>query len=295
MLWLLRAAWFTLPITAGPAASEALRGSSRPVVVVAAVLVWATWSVVLFSTLIPRPLGLTALRVAAPAAVGVALWASTRDTVSPDAAALAVLATVLASVVSALPHTGAVYVNGPAYGDERRFPLRIPPVLWLGPVPLAVALVVAGGAAGPLLLAARRIVAGAVVTAVGLPVAVALSRSLLQLARRWAVSVPAGFVLHDPLTLADPVLFPRERIVALESWPPTAAVPAGTLDIRLAALGGSLALTLTDDAQIVRARPGRRGGEVVTTSRVLFAPTRPGDLLALVARRRIATHKLPGS
>ena len=62
---------------------------------------------------------------------------------------------------------------------------------------------------GPLLLAAQQWVIGAVLTAVGLVVVLALARALHQLARRWVVFVPAGVVVHDPLGLVDPVLLPR--------------------------------------------------------------------------------------
>ena len=65
-----------------------------------------------------------------------------------------------------------------AYGDEIRFPLRIPLSLFLGPVPLAVLLIAAGVSAGPLLLADGRYVVGVVATVVGLPIAAALARSL---------------------------------------------------------------------------------------------------------------------
>jgi hypothetical protein len=286
-LWLLRVAWFSLPATAGPAAAAALRDLSSPVRIVGALLLWVGWAIVLFGTLAPRPIGLTAVRVGAAAALPLALTAAGRAGVSSQAATVGLLAVAVAAIMSALPGVGAAYVNGPAYGDERRFPLRVPPVLWIGPVPLATVLLVAGVGAGPLLLAARSYVAGAIALVAGGAIAFGLARSLHTLARRWAVIVPAGLVLHDPLTLADPVLFPRDRIVKLAVVDPVTTSDATTLDIRLAALGGSLLLTLTDEAQIVRARPGRRGGVVTNATRVLFAPTRPGDLLDLALRRRI--------
>ena len=62
-----------------------------------------------------------------------------------------------------------------------------------------------------------------------------------SLSRRWAVLVPAGFVVVDPLTLADPVLFLREHVRHLAPEPPAAA-PDGVLDLRLGAGAGSVSV-----------------------------------------------------
>ena len=106
--------------------------------------------------------------------------------------------------------------NALAYGDEVRFPLRIPPALFLGPVPLAVLLIGAGVSVGPLLIANEHYVAGVVLTVVGVAVAAVLARSLHALSLRWLVLVPAGVVVVDPLALADPVLMRREVIDHVE-------------------------------------------------------------------------------
>ena len=124
--------------------------------------------------------------------------------------------------------------NALAYGDEQRFPLRVPPALFLGPLPGARLLVAAGVVAPVLLLADGEIVLGVISLLIGAALVAVLSRSLESLSRRWAVLVPAGFVVVDPLTLADPVLFLREHVreVAPE---PAAAAPAEILDLRLGA------------------------------------------------------------
>src|SRR6266508_2076853 len=120
-LWLVRLAWASLPLTAGPAAGDALAGWSTPPRTLAEILLWATWA--------------TAL--------------------------VALLAAVVAAVlVIALPAVSFACANAVAYGDERRHPLRTPPVLWLGPLPVAPLLVAGGIAGGPLLLADGRIGVG---------------------------------------------------------------------------------------------------------------------------------------
>ena len=136
------------------------------------------------------------------------------------------VATAIAAVLTSGHDIAIAAVNAIAYGDEQRVPLRVPPALFLAPLPLARALVVAGVVAGPLLLADGRIVLGLVALVIGVPWPSVLARALHGLSRRWAVLVPAGFVVVDPMTLADPVLFLRERITGMQAADATRAAPA---------------------------------------------------------------------
>ena len=74
---------------------------------------------------------------------------------------------------------------------------------------------VAAVAAPVLLLADEQWLWGGLALLVGALVLAVLPNALFRLGRRWAVLVPAGFVIVDPMTLADPVLFLREHVVAL--------------------------------------------------------------------------------
>ena len=279
--WVVRLAWIALPFTAGPALADALDAASRPVQLVASSGLWAGWAVGVVAALVPHPLSLTALRVVAPAAVVAVVAAAAAG----HASALALgWATVTAAWVFAPPF-GLACVNGPAYPNERRLLLRAPGALLIGPLAVAWALAVAGVATGPLLLAARQWVAGAVATFVGAPIAVLLLRSMHGLSRRWAVFVPAGLVLHDPLTLADPVLFPRQTIEVLRPAP----ADTDSLDLTQRAPGLALELLLVDKAELTLVRPGVRAGEPGRTTRLLFTPTRPGAVLEQARTRRIGT------
>ena len=277
-------AWASLVITAGPAAADALDSWSTAPRAVASVVLWAVWGAVLLASFAPRPIGLTALRVAAPVTVVLALIAA--PAAGPLKGALAVAGTAVAAGVAFTPAVGYRFVNGAAYGEERRYPLRVPPALLLGPIPLAVALIAAGVLAGPLLLADGRYVAGLVALAVAVPVVRTASRSLYALSQRWAVLVPAGIVLKDPLTLVDPVLFPRERIASLRPLPFPSAPAEDILDLRLGAVAGSLVLELTDEAPIYRTQGRVRGGEAVKARRLAFSPRQPDTLLAEAATRK---------
>ncbi len=281
--WLLRAAWLSLPFVAGPAYAAALHPHSGAVQVSGAVLVWAGWAVTLVGTLVPYPIGLTALRLAAPGALAAAVAAALSGRPSTLATAAALVGTSLVTVLAFTPVTGSLYANGPAYPNERRYPLRPPGPLLLGPLELSWAVVVGAPATGVLLLAARAWVAGAAVLVVGLPLAFVLGRSLHGLSKRWLVFVPAGVVLHDPLTLLDPVLFERKTIETLRP------APAGTdsLDLTQGSLGLALELVLLEKVPMTRVRPGTVGGEAGASARLLITPTRPGQVLAEAARRRV--------
>lgn len=275
--WALRVAWAVLPFTAGAALGDALDPRSRPVQLVASVLLWAVWGVVLAATLVPHPISLTVVRCAAPAGAAVAVAAAVDGYGSP----LAVSTTALAMGLAFLPEIGTLFVNGPAYPNERRFLLRAPAPLLLGMLAVVWALAVGGPVVGLFLVAARRWVAGGLVLAAGVPLAVVLARAVHGLSRRWLVFVPAGVVLHDPITLADPVLFRKQLIVSL--GPADAATTA--LDLTQTAPGLALELALTEEVPLLRAKPGKRLGEAASPSRLLITPTRPGAVLREAVER----------
>jgi len=276
--WLVGALWAALPFTAGPALAHALDGTSDPVRLVASAGLWAGWAVGMVAAALPHPVALTALRMLAPAGVAVALAAA----IGGDGSPLAVGWTVVVLAWAFSPAVGARCVNGPAYPNERRYLLRIPGPLLFGPLVLAWALAIVGVSAGPLLLAARQWVLGGVCGALGLPVAIVLVRSIHNLSRRWAVFVPAGFVLHDPLALLDPVLFTRRTVTSLRP----ATVGEG-LDLTQGAPGLALELVLAEPVPLTLMKAGRRTGEPVSGARVVFTPTRPGAVIAEARTRRI--------
>ncbi len=286
-LWLLRIAWVTLPFTAGPAASAALRDWSDGPQVVAEVLLWLAWAAGLLATIAPRPIALTALRTIAPAFFVLAVVAALGGEPSTPAMVSALVATAIAAVLTSGHDIAIAAVNAIAYGDEQRVPLRVPPALFLAPIPLARALLVAGVVAGPLLLADGRIVLGLVALAISVPLIVVLARALHGLSRRWAVLVPAGFVVVDPMTLADPVLFLRERITSMRVADATRPGVEDILDLRLGATMGSVLLSFDEAAELFRAGRGRRPTETVKTAHLLVAVVRRDEILRAAAARRI--------
>jgi hypothetical protein len=287
--WGLALVWVLLPFVAGPAFADALDPRSRPVQLTASIGLWALWALVLVASLVPRTTSLTAVRVVAPAAVLGAAWAAA---VVPGGAgvpeAIALGATTLAAVIALSAPVGQEFVNGSAYGEERRLPLRPPGPLVLGPIEVLWALVVVGAVSGPLLLAAEQWIGGAIALVVGWVVAVSGTLSLHRLARRWVVFVPAGMVIVDPMTLADALLARRQRVVAVRPAP----ADTDAHDLTAGALGLALELRFVEPETIVPTSPRRLrgGGQTVTPTpvgAVTFTPSRPGAVLAEAGRRRL--------
>lgn len=283
-LWAARALWVALPFTAGPALGEALATHSSAVHLLAEGGLWTGWVVALTASLVPRSSSLTVCRVLVPGALAATMWTLAVGANSV-AAGLGVANAALAVGAFWLPATVELFVDGSSYGDERRFALRLPSALLFGPVALTWALLCASVVTGPLLLAARRWIAGALLVLLGAPVAVLCSRRLHVLAKRWVVFVPAGMVVHDPLALADAALIPKTLLAEL------GPAPAGFdgVDLSMAALGLALQARFSDPIELNL--PVRRDGRprLESTDRIAFTPTRPASLLAAARERNIPT------
>jgi len=281
--WVLRVVWGVAPFTVWPAMGEALGHHSSGVHTAAAVGAWVVWAAVVLATFVPHPLGLTALRCTTPAVLVGAVAAVAGGRTGAFAATGAVAWSALVLILSLLPRTGLVFVNGPAYPNERRFPLAVPGPLLLGPLEVAWLAVVGLPVAGVMLLAGQQWVLGSVATVAAGGAARYLGRPLHQLSRRWAVFVPAGLVLHDPMTLRDPVLFRRQIIDGLGPAP----ADTDSLDLTQGALGLALELRLREKVPMARITSRRRTGEEGASARLLFTPSRPGAVLAEASRRSI--------
>lgn len=280
-VWALRAVWLVQPVTLGPALADGFHDLDGHTFL--SVSAWVLWGLGLLATLVPRPVTLTTIRIGGPAATALSVWTAT----TVDDTALVAVALGGAFVLGVLSHWPAVadtYVDGASYGDEKRFLLRAPGPVVLALGPLAWALTVAGVVVGPLLLASGDSAVGSAACVAGLPIAAASARALHHLHRRWIVLVPAGFVLHDHLALADPTLLPRD---ALASVGPASA-DTDAHDLTQAARGMALEVRCREPHDL---RPASRDGsaEVVVTEAFLCAPARPDAVLAEAKRRRLPT------
>lgn len=279
--WPARACWIGLALVSGPCLADALDGRSTAVAVVVRVGLALGWLAALVALLVPRHVALTAVRTLVPAGAAAVLAAiAVGDEVgSSDVASIALAAIAVAWVL--MPWIGEAWVDGSSYGPERRFPLRAPAVVALVLAPVTWALVVAGTVTGPLLLAAGRWVAGVPATVVGGAVVWAGVRSLHQLARRWVVLVPAGLVVHDPLTMPEPQLVLRRMVARLGPAPADSEAD----DLTAGAPGLALQLDLVEPVDLL-VRQGRTTATRSSTS-LLITPSRPRRLLDAAAEGRI--------
>ncbi|HKY16420.1 MAG TPA: hypothetical protein VJM33_15950, partial [Microthrixaceae bacterium] len=143
LTWILRLVWLSLPFTVGDAIAAATAGRTDAVRVVASAGAWVVWGVVLVALVVPRPLTLTVIRFAVPTSLVAAVWAllATPDPGTGTAGldALGIVGLVSAAVATVLAMSAWVaddFVDGASYGDERRFSLRAPGALVVGPIPL---------------------------------------------------------------------------------------------------------------------------------------------------------------
>jgi hypothetical protein len=281
-LAVVRVVWLALPLGLVPALEGALAERSSPVAILVSMAAWIGWSAGIVAVLAPRTVGLTYLRIAAPAALVLANWAAIGDA-PVGAAVAAVLLSAVAVVVVLAPATTDAFVNGSAYGPETRFALRTPTPILLGPALLVWVIVVAGVAIGPLLLAAEQWIAGAIALVIGVPAAALGARSLHQLARRWLVFVPAGLVVHDPTAVASQ-LIPRGAVASIGP----ALVGTDAHDLTGGAAGLALEVGLVDPVTFESPRGKKAPPEAVETDRFLVAPSRPGAVLKEARARRFA-------
>lgn len=281
MPWAFRIVWASLAFTGAAAFGRIFDGASAPARLVGSIGLWVGWILVLTASLVPTTVSLTVLRLVSPGAVVAAVAAAVRHA-SGLAIAAAVVVSIAAVGIAFSAEFGGLFVQGSAYGDESRFPLRPPGPLVVAPLPLGWALTFAAVVAGPLLLAARLWLVGAVVTAVGVALAWLFGRRCHRLSRRFLVLVPAGIVVHDHLVLSDTSMFRKSDIANVS----LALDTTEAADLTGQALGNAVEIELKDfDTVVLAGTPKKPGGTALHVRAVLVSPSRPGRVLTEAARR----------
>ena len=291
----MRAAWLAVPFTTGEMLAAALHSYTPSFRTACAVGLWVLWGATALAAMTLRPFALGFVRIWMPAGLAAAVWAvgARSAATQPVAngqlgeATLGLAIAAIAAMASLVPSVGMAFADrqdtsSPNTSIERRLLLRPPAAVAFILVPLVWATTIAGSISGPLLLSAERWVLGAVVLAVGLAVAFRGYQSLLVLARRWVVFVPAGIVLHDPLTLGDEaILLPKSGIKSLQVVSASArrqaaatrktltgSTPRTAADLCAGSLGAAIELLLHEPARIPRLR---KTPELAT--RIHFSPS----------------------
>ena len=281
--WVLRIAALATGATV-PLLSDRIDALSSGAATLSSIALWATWAIVLLCILVPSAVSLTAMRLVAPAhlAITVILVVGALVDESDALSVLALVPTLVTTIVAMSADIGSNFVQSSAYGDEFRVPL-------LPSVPFVIVLVVswliwvASLVVGALALTREAWVAGGILVAVGVILGVILPRRFHRFSRRWLVVVPAGFVLHDHVVLAETAMFRRDAI---------RSVVVTRRDSEVADLSGrgrgiGVAVELLDfDTVVLAATPNQPGGSALHVKTWWVRPSRPGRVISAWSRRR---------
>ena len=247
---------------------------------------WVVWAVAFAVSLVPLPSTLTAMRILLPVAPAASIVAAA---VEPPAAQgwLGLAAGTLVSVLGMAAPVGDWFVDGASYGDERRFALKAPVAVVLGPLQLIWLLTVGPLTTGALLFAGEVWVIGGALVVAGIVTAWWGGFALWRLARRWVVFVPAGLTLVDDMALAEPVLFPAPEVDRIGP----AHVDTQARDLSVGAPGLVIEVDLTSPVEVLPVARGDRTTEPTEVRGILIVPSRPGTLLAHAEERGVPVSR----
>ena len=272
--WVARVAWIVVAVIGGSAVDAAVDGRSSAVAWMAAVGGWGLWAVAALGLAIASTWSLTVVRVVVPLALVATVGAGIGGATAVDLVLLGGPAIIAAAAV-ATAEFGRQWVQASAYGDEERFPLRVPAgaglaaiVSWIVWAPALIA--------GPLLLAAESWLAGALLTLLAVAGVVLLGPRWHRLSLRWFVLVPAGVVVHDPVVLADTFPLRTAQVASIR------LAPADTqaADLTGPASGYAVEIATTESVTTVFAfTPSEPNGRAIHLRSFLIAPSRPGRAL----------------
>ena len=251
------------------------------------VALWGLWGILLLGMLVPSSVALTAARLAVASHTATIVVLTIRDASDSDgidtAGLVAVAISVGALLIAFTAEVGNSYVQGSAYGDERRFLLKAPHALaaaqvvsfgvWFATTFASVSALVAGAWIVGLLLALPAVL-----------LSVILPSRFHRFSRRWLVKVPAGLVVHDHVVLAETAMFTRSAVRSIAVRDPGQRTDPDDLDSPsdlTGGLRGGVVVSLDDFDTVVlaartrrdQARPVHLRSFAVRPSRVVNAVT----------------------
>ncbi len=280
MPWVARIGWVIVAVVGGSGVQAAVDGRSSAVVWTTAIGGWLLWGLAALALAIASVRSLTIVRVVVPLAVVVTVAAAIGGAQATDLLGLGIPTIVTLGAVSAAEF-GRQFVQASAYGDEERFPLRMPVaagtaavVSWLIWAPALVA--------GPLLLAAEQWIVGAVLVAIAVGGGAFLGPRWHRLSQRWFVLVPAGIVLRDPVVLADTFPLRTNQVAHIG----LACADTEAADLTGPASGYAIEVATIESVTAVFAfTPADPNGRAIHLTSFLSAPSRPGTVLRAAKRR----------
>jgi hypothetical protein len=282
--WVARLAWIALAVVGVPALQSATDQRSDTVQITAIGLAAALWLIGVGAVAVMSTVTLTLARVVVPAVIPAALVGllAGADLVL---GLLTLGVAVIATAVIGSADYGQIAVQSSAYGNEVRFLLR-PPIGFGVAAVIAWVLWVAASITGPLLAASRVWLPGIALIVLALVLGVLAGPRWHRLSRRWFVLVPAGVVVHDPVTLSDTLMLKRSQIRHIT------LAPADTeaFDLTGPASGHAIEISTTESVTVVCAPVRGTAPRAVHLTALLIAPSRPGKALRAAADRALLTR-----
>lgn len=272
--WIARLAWVLVAVVGGGAIESAVDGRSSAVAWTAAIGGWGLWAVGALALAVASVWSLTVVRVVVPLSLPATIAAGIAGASAVDLVLLGAPAVVATAAVMTAEF-GRQWVQASAYGDEERFPLRLPVgaglaaiISWFVAAPALIA--------GPFLVAAESWIAGVPLCILAIAGAVLLGPRWHRLSLRWFVLVPAGVVVHDPVVLADTFPLRTAQVASI------GLAPADTeaADLTGPASGYAIEVATTESVTAVFAfTPSEPNGKAIHLRSFLVAPSRPGRML----------------
>ena len=250
---------------------------SAAVQVTGTTLAWAVWGTVVIASFISHPITLTVLRIGTPVVVGFMILDIFNQGTS-GAQVIRVAVSIAVLLLSFSAEIGSIYVQGGAYGDEKRFALR-PPVVLIAPILLSTLVADLSIISLPLLIAAKNWTVAAVSLA-GLYVS---AKNLLPrihlLSRRWLVFVPAGVVVHDEIVLSTNLMIRKQELSHIQ----LARDNSAAADLSALTWGVPLEFSFNKPLDISLTSIGAKHLNTLSAihaQSVLIATSRPGSVLS---------------
>lgn len=256
--WIVRVAWVAMALLPNALTADRLAVS---------IAGWSAWSIVAIATWLEHPISLTVVRGVTPVVVAhLALGLPAGDW--EPARVVGATCGLVALMVIVGRDYGSRQVQAGAYGDEVRHLLRIPAPI-VAPAILGWGLCVALGVVA---LSVDNVVAAVIAGLACVAAIVQVGPKLHRLSRRWLVKVPAGWVVHDDVMLAENLLLRTHQVVSMIPAPSTTQA----FDLTGYTRGVPLEITLRESTDVRLSELGARltkTTDVVHASAVLVAPT----------------------
>ena len=177
------------------------------------VVAWILWAVVAIGTWIHHPISLTTIRCLAPIVVFYSVVYALSESLSSLNIAV-VTCGIISLMLMFTADYGSAHVQAGAYGNERRFLLRIP-------APVVLPTLITWALFATVLVVLENAVQSENYV-LSIPLLLALiamswkfAPQMHRLSKRWLVRVPAGWVVHDDLLLAENLLVRSHNLVAI--------------------------------------------------------------------------------